>query len=104
QSIDFTRDIQPIFKQYCYKCHGPTEPHANLRLDSPDRIRTGGDSGPVIVPGKSAESEIIRRVMAVNADDRMPQEADPLPAATIALLRAWIDQGASMPAPSGPVT
>jgi hypothetical protein len=98
QPVDFIRDIQPIFEQYCYECHGPAKAQASLQLHSPDLILIGGDAGPIVTPGKSAESEIIRRVMAVAADDRMPRDADPLPAATIALLRAWIDQGAPMPA------
>src|SRR6185503_15745404 len=83
-AIDFTRDIQPIFQQYCYECHGPKTARAHLQLHSPELILSGGDSGPIIEPGNSRESEIIRRVTALAADDRMPRDADPLPPATIA--------------------
>ena len=99
-SVDFARDIQPIFQQYCYECHGPEKGQAGLQLHSPDLIYLGGDSGAIYSPGKSAESELIRRVLAVSPDDRMPRDAAPLPPAAIALLRAWIDQGAVMPASS----
>src|SRR5688500_1915783 len=98
QPIDYARDIQPIFEKYCYECHGRSKARAQLRLHAPEFIRKGGQSGPAIVPGKSHDSELMRRLVDPNDDDRMPLEADPLPEATIARLRAWIDQGAPMPA------
>ena len=94
QAIDFARDIQPIFEQYCYECHGATKARGRLRLHAPELIRKGGESGPAITPGKSHESLLIRRVLGLDGDDRMPRDGDPLPEATIARLRAWIDQGA----------
>ena len=92
-AVDFARDIQPIFEKYCYECHGQSKGRARLRLHAPELIRRGGQSGPVILPGKSHDSELIRRVLDENDDDRMPLDKDPLPAPTIAVLRAWIDQG-----------
>ncbi len=97
QNVDFARDIQPIFKRYCVECHGPTTARARLRLHAPDLILKGGVSGPVISPGKSDESLLIHRVLGQGGEDRMPLDADPLPASTIGLLRAWIDRGAPMP-------
>jgi hypothetical protein len=97
QPVDFTRDIQPIFKTHCYECHGPKKARARLRLHALDFIRKGGESGPVITPGKSADSLLIHRVLGLDGDDRMPLDEDPLPADAIARLRAWIDQGAPGP-------
>ena len=99
QAVDFTRDIEPIFRRYCYECHGPAgETNGDLRLYSPDLIRAGGASGPVIAPGKSGDSYLIHRILGIGGEDKMPMDRDPLPEATLALLRAWIDQGAAMPA------
>ena len=42
----------------------------------------------------------MRRVLDESDEDRMPLDADPLPAPEIAKLRAWIEQGATMPAAS----
>jgi hypothetical protein len=95
--IDFSRDIQPIFKQYCAECHGPSKARARLRLHTPELILRGGLSGPPITPGKSNESLLMRRVLGLDGEDQMPLDSDPLPEATIAQLRAWIDQGAPMP-------
>jgi mono/diheme cytochrome c family protein len=95
--VDFSRDIQPIFKQYCAECHGPSKARARLRLHTPELILRGGLSGPPITPGKSSESLLMRRVLGLDGEDQMPLDSDPLPEATIAQLRAWIDQGAPMP-------
>ncbi|MGH9310742.1 MAG: PSD1 and planctomycete cytochrome C domain-containing protein, partial [Vicinamibacterales bacterium] len=95
--IDFARDIQPVLEQYCYECHGRTKARARLRLHSPDFIRRGGNSGPAILPGRSSQSELIRRLVDPSDDDRMPLDSDPLPDDIIARFKAWIDQGAPMP-------
>jgi hypothetical protein len=98
QAVDYDRDIQPIFEKFCYECHGRSKARAQLRLHAPEFIRKGGQSGPAVLPGKSHDSELMRRVLEQNEDDRMPLDADPLPDAVVAQLRAWIDQGAPMPA------
>jgi hypothetical protein len=98
-SIDYARDIEPIFKTYCYECHGPKKARARLRLNTPDSIRRGGESGAIVTPGKSGASLMMHRVLGQDGDDRMPLDADPLPADVIDRLRAWIDQGARMPDP-----
>ena len=56
----------------------------------------GGDSGPAIVPGKGAESRLIRYVAGLVEDYQMPPEdaGKPLSPEQIGVLRAWIDQGA----------
>ena len=97
-SVLFERDIQPVLEQYCYECHGRSKARGQLRLHAPEFIAKGGQSGAVITPGTGHTSLLIRRLLDENPDDRMPLDADPLPAETIALIRAWIDQGAAMPA------
>ena len=95
--IDFARDIQPIFKQYCAECHGPTKARARLRLHTPEAILRGGLSGPPVTPHKSDVSLLMRRVLGLDGEDQMPLDGDPLPETAIARLRAWIDQGGLMP-------
>ena len=97
-AVDFTRDIQPILQASCYECHGAKKTKAHLRLDSAAGIAKGGETGPIIVPGKSQQSLIVRRILGLDGDDRMPKDEDPLSAEQIALIRTWIDQGAKWPA------
>lgn len=94
--VDFAREIQPILEQHCIKCHGAKRSEAGLRLDARAEALAGGDDGPVITPGKAATSRLIARVAGTADQGRMPpeDEAPALAPATVALLRAWIDQGA----------
>lgn len=97
RTIDFVKDIQPLFAQHCYKCHGPDKQQGGLRLDIKKAALEGGDSGNVIEPAKSAESMLIEYVAGIDPDKIMPPKGDRLTAEQIGLLRAWIDQGANWP-------
>lgn len=97
KAVEFAKDIQPLFKDKCYKCHGPARQESGLRLDRRDDALNGGDSGPAFVSGKSAESRLIKYVAGVDPDVVMPPEGDKLSDDEIGLLRAWIDQGAKWP-------
>ena len=96
--INFARDIRPILQANCYQCHGPQKQKGLLRWDSKDSaLLHGGQSGPEIVPGKSAESRVINRVLGLGGEDRMPLNKPPLSPHEIDLLSKWIDQGAKWP-------
>src|SRR5881394_1643747 len=76
-TVDFTRDIRPIFSDNCYQCHGPDEKarKAKLRFDTKDgafRVREGKS---VIIPAKSAESELIHRITNTDPEEKMPPPA-----------------------------
>src|SRR6185369_4561273 len=77
--IDFKRDIQPIFEQRCYECHGEKKQKSGLRLDRKSSAFKGGDSGKAaIVSGQSAASPLWQRVTSKDADELMPPKGDPL--------------------------
>ncbi len=100
RSVDFERDVQPIFAQSCLECHGPKKQKSDFRIDVKKIFLAGGVSGkPAIVPGKSADSPLIRFVAGLEDDMQMPPsgKGDPLTAEQIGILRAWIDQGAVWP-------
>src|SRR6185503_16882554 len=95
--VDFARDIQPIFEASCWNCHGPKKQESSLRLDERDDVLKGGEHGPALVPGKSAESLLVQAVAGAHDEIKMPKKGDKLTAEQVGLLRAWIDQGAKMP-------
>ena len=95
--VDFEKDIQPIFARHCYSCHGPDKQKNDFRLDVKEKALAGGDSGPAIAPGKSAESPLIHFVAGLVEGKVMPQKGERLTAEQVGLLRAWIDQGANWP-------
>jgi hypothetical protein len=93
-TVDFNRDVRPILSDHCFKCHGPDEKErkAELRLDT----RESAVGQEVIVPGKSDQSELVRRITAQDPAQRMPPPSTGkrLTQSQIETLRRWIDQGA----------
>src|SRR5438128_8393327 len=93
-AADFAKDVQPIFENSCYACHGAKLQMGGLRLDSKKPALAGGKSGAIIEPGKSADSLLYRRVAGIGDQPRMPMGGKALEPAQLALIRTWIDQGA----------
>ena len=95
--VDFRRDVLPILSENCFTCHGPDAKtrKADLRLDVKESALRTKD--PVIVPGKSGESELFERVSSTDPDEVMPppKSGKKLTPAQIDVLKKWIDQGAS---------
>ncbi|MBI1940526.1 MAG: DUF1553 domain-containing protein [Acidobacteria bacterium] len=98
RTVDFTRDIAPIFQTQCVTCHGAEIQQSGLRLDSEAAALEGSATEKVVVPGNSEASPLIRHLLGLE-EPRMPFGGDPLSAEEIALIRAWIDQAAPAPAP-----
>jgi len=93
KKIDFEKDVKPLLAQKCHACHGEDVQQSGLRLDKRQNAMRGGDYGPVIIPGKSADSKLIRRLVSGDGGLQMPPTG-PLSNEEIGILRAWIDQGA----------
>jgi len=104
-AIDFARDVRPLLASRCVACHGAEKQEGGLRLDARTPALKGGDSGPVIEPGKAGSSRLVHLVTGGEPETPMPPEGERLSAAEIALLRGWIDQGAPWPddGPAAPV-
>lgn len=96
--VDFVREVQPIFQEHCYECHGEKKQKSGLRLDVKAAAFSGGDNhAPNIIAGQAEESPLIRLVTSKAEDSRMPPKGERLSAAEIATLSRWIEEGASWP-------
>ncbi|HEX3870681.1 MAG TPA: DUF1549 domain-containing protein, partial [Pirellulales bacterium] len=96
--VDYARDIKPVLAKRCYSCHGAEQAEASLRLDHKAEALRGGNSGPAIIPGKGDESRLVKYVAGTSDDDMiMPPEGERLSTTEVAMVRAWIDQGAPWP-------
>jgi hypothetical protein len=91
--INFTKHIKPIIETSCIKCHGRGRDKGGLQMDTRETLLKGGDSGPAVVVGKSAESYLIELVSGLDPDGVMPKKGSKLKPEQIGLLRGWIDQG-----------
>ena len=135
KQISFSKEIQPLLKESCVRCHkppearggpggpgggqggpggggpgggggrrGPQGPAGGLRLDDPALMMKGGKHGPAVVVGKADDSllyEVLKGQVTKGNDkiNQMPkgrpnQPPKTLPDDKIALIKAWIDQGA----------
>ncbi len=97
----FEAKVRPLLVTHCYQCHSEEAEKAQnleggLRLDIREGIRTGGQSGPAIVPGKPNESLLIQSVRYTNKALQMPPD-NPLSADQVAVLETWITMGAPDP-------
>lgn len=99
RNVDFEKDIRPILAKSCLRCHGAKKQEGGLRLHEKAPAMAGGDTGPVILPGQSAQSRVILYASGLDEDHVMPPEgtASPVSEEQLGLLRAWIDQGANWP-------
>src|SRR5262245_13005318 len=71
----FEKRVRPVLVEHCYACHSTSgKQKGNLFLDSRDGVRKGGDSGPAIVPGKPAESLLLKAVSYGNEELQMPPQ------------------------------
>jgi ankyrin repeat protein/mono/diheme cytochrome c family protein len=103
-TVDFARDVRPIFERSCAGCHAREKPRGAFAIASRESLLKGGQSGePAIAPGYSDDSPLIHYVSGKVEDLEMPpldrrEKYPALTAAEIDLLRAWVDAGAPWPA------
>ena len=95
--IRFDRDIRPLLSEHCFACHGPGKQEAGLRLDDGPATLALLESGErAIVPGDTASSALIARIVATDPDTVMPPPHfhKELSEAQKDLLTRWIAAGA----------
>lgn len=98
EPIQFNRDVRPILAEKCFACHGPdkNKREADLRLDNGEGAFEKRDGKTALVPGKPADSELVRRITTSDADERMPpaEFQKTLTPQEIELIRRWVELGA----------
>ncbi|MDA1053053.1 MAG: DUF1553 domain-containing protein [Planctomycetota bacterium] len=96
--VNFNRDIRPILSDICFKCHGPdaAERQTDLRLDTQAGLFGEVDGHVIVVPNHPDKSELYRRLVSDDPDERMPPPDSKLVLSEqqVASMRTWIEQGA----------
>jgi WD40 repeat protein len=90
-TVSFAKQIQPLLRANCVGCHNTHQGQAGLALDSFARLMKGTTKGSIIAPGKSDKSEMVAAISGPKP--KMPP-GGPLPKEDVALITAWINQGA----------
>lgn len=96
-AVDFDQEIRPLLQKHCVECHGEKKQKGELRLDAKPYALKGGHDGPVTIAGSAAKSPLCLCITSIDDDERMPPKGEPLSAAQIALVKAWIESGAVWP-------
>ena len=91
--LTFEKDVAPLLKTYCFRCHGDAKREGGLDLRRRFSLIRGGDSGPAMLPGMPQKSLLLELI----GDGLMPPEDEPqLGKEQIAVLRRWIASGAAI--------
>jgi len=101
ETVSFSNDLAPVFVKHCIGCHGlGRRPSGRLNLNTFDGLLRGGESGAPVVPGKPADSLLIKKLKGTGGGQQMPARADPLADDVIAMIEKWIEEGVRFDAPN----
>ncbi len=93
--VDYNADVKPILNKHCIGCHGGVKKAGNVSFLFEEEMYAPGKSGKIaVIKGDPKHSEMIRRLLSDDPDERMPKDAPPLAENEIEILKKWIDQGA----------
>ncbi len=103
-TIQFNRDIRPILSDKCFTCHGPdkgkrvTQFHFDVEEAAKQPLPGGRFA---VLAGDPDKSALIQRITATDERRRMPPASTgkTLTEREVALLTAWIQQGAKWEKP-----
>jgi hypothetical protein len=91
--VDFAHDVVPVLRQHCAKCHAGDQKKGGFSINTRELLLAGGEEGRGAVPGKSGQSELVKRLKSKDPNFQMPPEGDRVPEDKVALIAAWVDQG-----------
>ncbi len=95
EEIDYNAQVKPILNKHCISCHGGVKQSGGFSLLFEEEAKGNTNSEkPAIIPGEADASEMIKRLLSNDPEERMPYEKEPLTKDEISILSQWIDQGA----------
>lgn len=97
--VDFAKEIAPIIKDMCFKCHGGEKVKGKFKLNTKALAMEGGESGKAILPGKPTLSKFYTSLTDKDEDVLMPPPKEKVRPSKeqIEKVRLWIEQGADWP-------
>lgn len=96
ETVSFSAQVAPILVEKCTGCHlEARQARGGLNMTNFAGLLRGGDNGPMLKPGDSENSMLVKKLLGTGGGNRMPQGRDPLADESIALIRKWIDEGAA---------
>jgi WD40 repeat protein/mono/diheme cytochrome c family protein len=102
EKVSYYKDVRPIFQQHCQGCHQPAKAQGGYVMTSFADLGKKGDSDvPGVVSGQPDKSAVYTQIIPHQGKPpAMPRNADPLSARDVAVVKKWIEQGASDDTPA----
>jgi WD40 repeat protein len=97
EPVVYEKDVEPVLVNKCMFCHSGAVKEGKMDMSSYELLMKGGKKGKPIVPGKSAESLLVKMAGKTQKPFMPPKSEEPLTPEELALLKLWIDQGAKPP-------
>lgn len=97
EPVVYEKEIEPILQAKCTVCHSGNQLKGKFDAGSYAGVMKGGAKGPVVIPGKSADSPLIHYIGKTQKPFMPPKDEEPLTPQELALIKLWIDQGAKPP-------
>lgn len=90
----YEKEVLPVLKAHCLKCHGaePDKIKGGLDLTTRKAALEGGESGPAINLAKPADSLLVKAIQYKSDDHKMPPKGK-MPDKDIATLEKWVADG-----------
>jgi WD40 repeat protein len=100
--VSYYKDIRPLFQQHCQGCHQPAKAEGGYIMSSYKQLFAKGDHDePGIVVGQPAKSMLVAQITPQQGKPpAMPRGKDPLSDREVALIKKWIEQGATNDTPA----
>lgn len=96
-AVLYEKEIEPILVKKCQVCHSGGVKESRLDLGTYEAMMRGGRRGPNVMPGKSADSLLVKLSGKTMGPKMPPKDHEPLTPQELALIKLWIDQGAKAP-------
>ncbi|MBY0524097.1 MAG: hypothetical protein K2R98_11900 [Gemmataceae bacterium] len=99
----FAKDIKPFLAKYCMECHQGGKAKAGVRVTTYEELLKEGRKGIPVVAGKPEKSLLITSMEGKGAKKMPPAKYQSQPTAKeIAVVKAWIMDGAKEKADAAP--
>lgn len=92
RAVSFSKDVLPILKTGCSKCHSGGQAKGGIDLSSYATVKKGGKDGAIIVEGDPDKSSLVTSISGDKPS--MPKKAAPLTKAQVTTISTWIKEGA----------
>ncbi len=92
--VDFAHEVVPILRKHCGECHTGDKKKGSFSMNTRATLLEGGESGAVLFPGQASKGRLLESIVSEDPDERMPPKGARVSQAEVAVLRAWVEQGA----------